>query len=71
MPNFKIKKVHLSFREYFTHDERKTFFNPFKWIGLEWLINKFSRIYERFFCWILPVGEIYYELEIVKIRTVN
>lgn len=30
MPNFKIKKVHLSFREYFTHDERKTFFNPFK-----------------------------------------
>ncbi len=69
--NFKIKKVHLSFREYFTHDERKTFFNPLKWIGLEWLINKFSRIYERFFCWILPAGEIYYELEIVKKRTGN
>ncbi len=64
--NFKIKKVHLSFREYFTHDGNKPFFNPFKWIGVEWLINKFSRVYERFFCWIFPVGEIYYELEIVK-----
>ena len=69
--NFKIKKVHLSFREYYTHDGENPFFNPFKWIGLEWLINKFSRIYERFFCWILPVGEIYYELEIVKKRTGN
>jgi len=66
--NFKIKKVHLSFREYFTHDGNKPFFNPFKWIGMEWLINKFSRIYERFFCWIFPVGELYYELEIVKKR---
>lgn len=66
--NFKIKKVHLSFREYFTHNGKEPFFNPMKWIGLEWLINKFSRIYERFFCWILPVGEIYYELEIVKSR---
>jgi len=42
-----------------------------KWIGLEWLINKFTRIYERFFYWIFPAGEIYYELEIVKIGTVN
>jgi len=66
--NFKIKRVHLSFREYFTHDGNKPFFNPLKWIGLEWLINKCSRIYERFFCWILPAGEIYYELEIVKKR---
>jgi len=64
--NFKIKKVRLSFREYFTHDGSKPFFNPFKWIGIEWLINKFSRIYERFFCWIFPIGELYYELEIVK-----
>ncbi len=66
MPNFKIKEDHLSFREYFTHDGEKPFFNSMKWIGLEWLINKFSRIYERFFCWILSVGEIYYESEIVK-----
>jgi len=64
--NFKIRKVRLSFREYFTHDVKKPFFNPLKWIGLEWLINKFSRVYERFFCWILPVGEIYFELEIIK-----
>ena len=67
--DFKIKKVHLSFREYFIYNKKKPFFNPFKWIGLEWLINKFNRIYERFFCWIIPVGEIYYELEIIKHRS--
>jgi len=66
--NFKIRKVYISFREYFTHDGNKSFFNPLKWIGIEWLINKFSRIYEKFFCWILPAGEVYYELEIVKKR---
>ena len=69
--NFKIKKVHISFREYFTHDGSKPFFNPFKWSGIEWLINKFSRVYEKFFCWILPASEIYYELEIVKKESVN
>ena len=58
--------MHISFREHFTHDGNKPFFNPLKWIGFEWLINKFSRFYEKFFCWILPAGEIYYELEIVK-----
>ncbi|MEE9448697.1 MAG: hypothetical protein V3V72_01500 [Ignavibacteriaceae bacterium] len=63
--NFKIRKVHLSFREYFTQTKRP-FFNPLKWIGIELLINKFNRIYERFFCWILPAAEIYFELEIVK-----
>jgi len=67
--NLKIRKVHVSFREYFTHDGSKPFFNPLKWIGLEWLINKFSRVYEKFFCWIVPAGEIYYELEIVKKRS--
>lgn len=63
--NFKIRRVHLSFREYFVQDERPTF-NPFRWIGIEWLVNRFSRVYERFFCWMVPVAEIYYELEIVK-----
>ncbi len=64
--NFKIRTVHISFREYLTHNGNKLFFNPFKWIGVEWLINKFNRIYERLFCWILPAGEIYYELEVIK-----
>lgn len=30
MPNFKIKKVHLSFREYFTHDGEKPFFESYE-----------------------------------------
>ena len=41
------------------------------WIDLKRLINKFSRIHEGFFCWILPVGETYYESEIVKPRAYN
>ena len=69
--NLKIEKIHLSFREYFTHDGEKPFFNPLKWIGMEWLINKFSRIYERFFCWIIPASEIYYELNVVKTKSDN
>ena len=63
---FIIDKAHLSFKEYFTYDGKKPVFNPFKWIRLEWLINKNSRNYERFFCRILPIGEIYYELRIKK-----
>ncbi len=63
--NFKISRVHLSFREYFTQAGRSAF-NPFKWLGIEYLVNRYSRIYERFFAWILPVAEIYYELEIIK-----
>ena len=38
---------------------------PLKSIGIEWFVNELSRVYKKFFCWIFPVGEIYYELEIV------
>ena len=30
------------------------------------LINAFPRAYERFFCWMLPANELYFELEVVK-----
>ena len=64
--NFKIIKKHISFRQYFTHDDKRPFFNPFKWIGIEFLVNKYQRIYERFFCWILPAAELYFELKVIK-----
>lgn len=41
------------------------------WINLKRFINKLIKIHEGFFCWILPAGEIYYELEIVKKRIDN
>jgi len=28
--------------------------------------NKNKRLYERFFAWIIPCAEIYFELEVVK-----
>ncbi len=64
--NFRIIKSHISFRQFFVYDERKPFFNPLKWIGIEWLANKYKRIYERFFCWILPAAELYFELKVIK-----
>lgn len=30
------------------------------------LINAFPLVYERFFCWMLPANELYFELEAVK-----
>ena len=30
------------------------------------LINAFPLAYERFFCWMLPANELYFELEPVK-----
>ena len=42
---------------------------PLKSIGIEWFVNVLSRVYKKLFCWILPTGDIYYELEIAKKRS--
>lgn len=41
-------------------------FDPFKWLGIEAVVNRFPRIYERFFVYWLPPAEIMFDLEIVK-----
>ena len=64
--NFKVLKRYIAFREYFTHNNKRPFFNPFKWLGIEFLVNRFQRIYERFFCWIIPAAELYFELKVIK-----
>jgi len=64
--NFKVKKTYLSFREFQTHEADNKPFNPFRLLGIEFLINKNKRVYERFFAWILPCAEIYFELEVIK-----
>jgi hypothetical protein len=64
--NFKIAKSVISFRQYFMNTGKRPFFNPLKWFGIEWLVNKNKRIYERFFCWILPAAELYFELKVIK-----
>jgi SAM-dependent methyltransferase len=64
--NFHILKVFLSFREILQRNKEVMPFNPFKFIGIEWLINRNKRLYERFFAWLLPCAEIYFELRVIK-----
>jgi hypothetical protein len=64
--DFKIRKAEIHFREYFIHDLDKRKFNPYQILGIEYLVNKIPRIYEKFFTWIFPAAELYFELEVVK-----
>ena len=34
--------------------------------GNKVLVNFFPRLYQEYLCWIIPVKEIYYELEVIK-----
>lgn len=58
--HFKLVQNYISFRSY---DDPNLLKNPFKLIGIEWLVNKFPRIYERFFVYIMPPSEVYFELK--------
>ena len=40
--------------------------NIHKIIGVQFLVNQFPRIYEKFFAYMLPATELYFELEAVK-----
>jgi ubiquinone/menaquinone biosynthesis C-methylase UbiE len=35
-------------------------------VGLEWLVNRFPRAYERFFAYLLPASEVYFKLRVEK-----
>ena len=41
-------------------------FNPWRWIGLEWCVNRWPQWYERFFAFVLPAQEICYTLKAHK-----
>lgn len=56
----------ISFRENATDFRKHTKANPFRWIGFEFLVNAFPRIYERFFVYWLPPSEVYFKLRVVK-----
>lgn len=63
---FKMVKRYISFRETITDFRRKTKFNFARLIGFEAVVNKFSRIYERFFAYWFPASEVYFKLMIIK-----
>lgn len=62
---FMIKRS-VSFRENATDFRASLQLNPFRWVGIETLVNWFPRIYERFFVYWLPVSEVYYKLRVIK-----
>lgn len=57
---FIMIKRKMSFRQC---DDHLLLKNPFRLLGVEWLVNKFPRVYERFFVYLLPVSEIYFSLK--------
>jgi SAM-dependent methyltransferase len=40
--------------------------NPWRWLGVQALVNRFPRVYERFFAFLLPAQEIRFKLRLTK-----
>ena len=59
---FKLRKRRINFWEIVELGGIR----PQQWIGLGLFANHFTSIYERFFAYIFPAQNIYYELEIDK-----
>jgi SAM-dependent methyltransferase len=62
--NFNLEEARISFVQAKAFDVEKA--NPFRWVGLEWMINRFPRFYEHFFAFILRANEVYFRLKVVK-----
>jgi SAM-dependent methyltransferase len=61
---FRLAEVRISFVQAKAFDRRKL--NPFRWFGLEWLVNRFPRFYEHFLAFVLRANEVYFRLEVIK-----
>lgn len=59
---FNLVHSSISFREARTSWRKSRKLNPFELVGLEWFVNKYARVYEHFFCWMLPPSEVYFLL---------
>lgn len=60
---FELIESHFSFRECNTSWRHKTKFNPLRIMGIENFFNKIPRLYEKFFCSIMPASEVYFVLK--------
>ncbi len=60
--NFKLTHSYISFREAKSSWRKKTKFNLHKTFGIEFIVNKFPRLYEKFFSFILPASEVHFIL---------
>lgn len=67
--DFDLLDVYISFGEYdvdFNINEAKKRINVHYILGIEYLINKIKRAYEKYFCFILPANTVYFKLKIIK-----
>ncbi|RLA63500.1 MAG: hypothetical protein DRQ88_12320 [Epsilonproteobacteria bacterium] len=62
---FHVRKKVIGFSEILPSGN-KHFPNIHKVVGIQYLVNKFQRIYEKFFAYILPATELYFELVVDK-----
>lgn len=59
--------TNTNYRARFRILRRHIFFNDgLKLLGIEWLANRLTRMYERHFAFWFPAGSIFFELEAVK-----
>jgi hypothetical protein len=63
---YELIRRNISFRDNRTDFRKSVPFNPFRWVGIEQLVNSAARIYERFFVYWLPPSELYFKLRAVK-----
>jgi len=67
--SFKLIKKQICFGEYdidFNKFEYAKRTSLLKLIGFEFLVNKFFRIYEKFFAYMIPANVVYFRLEVEK-----
>ncbi|OYT40915.1 MAG: hypothetical protein B6U86_03390 [Candidatus Altiarchaeales archaeon ex4484_43] len=62
---FRIREKVIGFSEIMPSG-RKHPPNIHKLLGIQYLVNRFQRIYEKFFAFIMPATELYFELEVLK-----
>ena len=67
--SFDLLKVYISFGEYavdFNTYEAKKRINFHYILGIEYLVNKIKRAYEKYLCFIFPSNTVYFKLKIIK-----
>jgi hypothetical protein len=61
---FRLEEARISFLQANAFEVKKS--NPFRWVGVEWMTNRFPRFYEHFLAFIIRANEVYFRLQVVK-----
>lgn len=63
---FELLVRHISFRNHVLYPGDSQKWNPWRGVGLEYLVNLVPRVYERVFAFLLPASEVYFKLRVTK-----